>query len=365
MALRQLPAEILDLIVASMPESNTSVALPTSHLVTRTLWSCLFVSKTMHASSLQELYRRCLYIDSAWRLRAVLRAYSSRQPIFGRSADPGLFKSTASTALYLAPFTKDTIDERPVVDGICKLFKLLSQSLERLIIDMPLRSYYPDEPGSQSLRSVLRSAFLYLGNLRELVSIRDELYVSTRLPDNNSIVEPPVWSTWAHLRRLALYNLCIDDDLTESLKSMTNLRELVLTRPDTDEDVDRQSRHWDTRIQVAVVNSYRDLGVRHRLSLESIAIPSIKLPPDATKTSIQLYSHLAPGGEPSEPPVLNIICIDGQNPLRDRRSQLPQPRNRFGGGNNWAAYDLRDTYNDIRECQQWVKRSALDGSLWS
>lgn len=361
MELQHLPAEILDLIIANIPGSDHSIALPTSHPVTRTLWSCLFVSKAMYASSLEELYRRCLYIDSAWRLRAMLRAYSSRQPIFGRSINPVQFKSAASTGLYLAPFTKDTIDERPVVDDIRKLFQLLDRHLRRLIIEMPLRSYYPDEPGSQNLRSTLRNAFLQLRNVQEFVSIRDELYLSTRIP-GNPLVEPPVWSMWPHLSRLALYNLCIDEDLTNSLATMLNLKELVLTRPDTEEDIDRQSRHWHPRIQVAVVNSYRDLCVRHRLSLESM--PSRKLPIGATKTSIQLYSHLVAGQEPREPPLLTLICIDGQNPLRDRRSQLPQPRNR-SNGNNWAAYDLRDSYNDIRECQQWVRRSALDGSLWS
>lgn len=360
MELRTLPVEILDLIISNITDSPDSVALPVSHPVAKTIWSCLFVSKATYPTALEQLYQRCLYVDSAWRLRALLRAYGSRCSIPGRSADPLQFKCAASTGLYLSPFTKDTIDERPVINDIQKLFKLLDRHLKRLVIDMPLRSYYPDEPGSANLRLILRNSFLQLQNVQEFISVRDELYLSTRIPGNSNI-EPPVWSQWTHLRRLALYNLCIDQDLKNALDQMHNLMHLVLTRPDTEDVVEEESYHWHPRLMVTVVNSYRDFCLRNRLLLDTM--PSNNLSAGATITIVQTKRELREDGGGYDQSILNIICIDGQNPLKERRSQLPQPRNRFNG-NNWAAYDLRDTYNDIRESQQWIKRSALDGSLW-
>lgn len=363
-----LPPEILDLIIASISDSDTTVALPAYHIDTKTLLSCLFVCKATYASSLKQLHQRCLHIDSARKLRALLRSYDSDAPLYGRAIAANEFKRSNSSSMFLAPFPADTIDEAPIVDGLLRLSNILSPHLKRLLIDMPLRSYYPDEPGSPNLRAVLRKAFLSLTALEEFVSVRDELYLSTRTPSDYS-AEPPVWSTWKNLQRLALYNLDTntgDDDyhvadnwfMPAIVSSMPNLQVLVMTRPDMEaQSLLWQLWHqaWSHSLRLAIVNTWRDHPLILRpqtglVSLRSLGYTATihRFNPDMTRGKV---------------PAVDVVCVDGRDPVTDPRERHNQNVGDFTG-NNWAAYDLRHTYNDIRVCQQWVKVHALSGEIW-
>ena len=114
--------------------------------------------------------------------------------------------------MYLAPFSSDTIDEMAVVANIHSLFRTsIGQNLRRLVIDMPLRSVYPEDPGGPLVRPRLRHAFESLTNLQEFVSVKDELYLAV----TEETRETPVWSSWKSLRRLSLYNVLLDKLRTE------------------------------------------------------------------------------------------------------------------------------------------------------
>ncbi len=376
-----LPVEILEQIVRHVPDKDQSVALPASHKITKTLFSCLNVCKAVTGISTELLHQRCLYIDSSWRLRAVVRSYASSTPMDGKSVDPTITRRNASTSLFLKPFSSDTIDEPSLVASVSQLFELLSTTLRRLIIDMPLRSYYPDEPGGPSLRSDLRAAFLNLKAIEEFTSVRDELYLSTILPGNHTL-EPRVWANWPNLRRLALYNVDISDDLGPVLNSMPSLKTLILTRPDREEDLEESKRSWNAALHVGIVNTHRDFSERNRWQMKQGGTAGMEH--FGSATAHRTYSTLPSEGFRPLPVVgmrmneckyfvvlkltkfEDIICVDGQKPVPSRGNEHVKnsATRRAAKSNNWAAYDLRNTFNDIRECQEWVKENALKDTLW-
>ena len=131
--------------------------------------------------------------------------------------------------MYLAPFSSDTINESRVLEDINKLFGILAPYLRRLVIDMPLHSVYPNIIRGGNIRNSLRHAFTRLVNLEAFVSVRDDCNLPTIFPSDFTI-EPPVWSTWPRLRKLALHNININGETLEILRKLQDLQVLVLTR---------------------------------------------------------------------------------------------------------------------------------------
>jgi len=132
---------------------------------------------------------------------------------------------------------------------------------------MPLRTRYPDEEGSGTVRIPLRRAFQGLERVEEFVSVQDELYLSTLADFPPS--EPHVWSLWPKLKRLALYNLDMHDEQIATLKAMPMLQDLVLTRPDqqwTEERLGLWLNLRDGGPRVTVVNTYEEHEELHRLT---------------------------------------------------------------------------------------------------
>lgn len=244
---------------------------------------------------------------------------------------------------------------------------------------MPLRSYYPDEQGAQNLRSLLRQAFISLHAIEEFVSVRDELYLSTILPRDFSL-EPPVWTFWKRLRKLALYNLALDEELDGFINAMPELQVIVLTRPDMGEDLNERSREWNVGLRVVVVNTWRDHIDMYRPDFTSVPQASqgsqesqLTPQPFNLTGSATLHRVIRPSSPSSSSssssslPIIDSITVDGQNPIKEARgTQRSQIRSQFerSASRNWAAYDLRYTFNDPRVCQDWVKGRALDGGLW-
>lgn len=334
----QLPLEILEFIIESIPISDKPLALPATDSTTKTLYSCLTVCKATFPRSMELLYDRCLYIDSPGRLQNLVHAYS-----FWQSEPPGYLQHynrilAASLSLYLAPFAGDDIDEPQVIEDIHTLFDLLADGLKRLVIDMPLRSSYPDEPAGRSIRPTLRHAFKKLKKLEEFVSVRDELYLSTVFPDDWT-VEPPVWSFWPRLRKLALYNQDIDEDLPKALRQLPTLELLLLTRPDGVYDLEVQPLvdvlyALPPFAKVLVLNTYRGHAWLFQETLQANGLR------DRVDWNLKGYIEDDWAGA-----TLGVVCADRANKA-----------------GNVHSYD--ETFDDIEFCQLYVKERALNGSLW-
>jgi hypothetical protein len=223
----ELPTELILQIVDSLVDFGPliPVAIPPSDWRCQTLYSCLTVSKLLHPIAKRHLYRHCLYIDSADRLRLFLRSLINAN----QSPVPIL---QYINSLFLSPHEyNQTIDDLPVAKWIYELFSIIHPTLKRLVIDIPLRSLYPEDD-HLSVRPILRAAFLRLVNIEEFASVRDELYLRSVVDDWEAALEEIVWAQYPQLRRLALYNPNVDDLFAEAAKSLQHLDTVVLTRAD-------------------------------------------------------------------------------------------------------------------------------------
>lgn len=326
--LKRLPPEIWEIVVGFIDTSEDYVALPPTHTVTKSLLSCLTVCKAIGFAAQDRIFQKCLFIDSAWRLKALLK--SSIFKITGSSDVPS--KTIASlSALYLAPFSNDSIDELDVIVDIQALFSALSKTLKRLVINLPLRSVYPDDEAGPIVRPALRQAFQHLIAIEEFVSVRDELYLSTICP-TDSTVEPEVWCQWRNLRRLALYNVDIDNALNTEIQQTKMLDTLVLTRADgIYEGIEKLLQNMPHSAKLYLVDS---------------------------KDEFLQTTHF------DEAPAIYTEAVRAK--LGGRKEKMV-PGSTFLGilfAQNCHVKDESELSNPIEICQSWVEGQALCGSLW-
>ena len=341
----ELPLEIVEMIIASIPQDEETVAFEQSSSVTRTLFSCLTLCKATIARTQRLLYQRCLYIDSPERLRSLTNSYA-RSTSFGLTTDS---KIKASTALYLEPFADhadwkphddaESYDdfEVPIVDerqaqtvgnDVQELFTVLSQSLARLVIKMPLRNLMPEGDNTLPISATLHHAFEQLKVIEEFTSTLDELYLNTSV-----VHDPPVWREWRFLRRLALYNVVADADFFQDLRQLPLLQTVVLTRLDRDEDshLGDLAKTLQPTASVVLVNTYRDhfftpAGPPSQDEVQILANRMNRAPEDSSDASVQYGA-------------LKVVCVGA-----------------FGVS---AKGD-----DDIEICQTWIRDEALCGTLW-
>jgi hypothetical protein len=323
MAIPQLPIELLEMIIENLSPPGAGLALPASDITTRTLYSCLTVSKPTFNRSLELLYSKCLYINNQQQLHALLRSYQSESFALD-------LKISASTSMFLAPFTGDTIDEPKVVEDLHNLFDILGNSIRRMVIDMPLRSAYPDRREGREIRVPLRNAFRKLMALEEFTSVRDELYLSTIMPKVNDI-EPPVWSRWPNLQRIALYNVDISEDLLKNVTRLRSIKTLVLTRPDGMEDLGPLREALTPATTIVIVNTWEShLPAQRRWIGKAIEAGQRQR---ITHSDIQ-YSYTRDIAH------VKAVCV----------SEIS-----LNGG-----HDAQHIY----QCQDWIKAEALSDALW-
>lgn len=214
---RHLPLElVLNIITCSLPASDA--ILPPSHDVTKLLLTFTLVCQETRRIANRYLRERCVYLSSSKRLSAYILAIKQ---------EPGLRNATA---LSLAPFG-DTIDDLPLCCWVRELFSYTCGTLRRLVIDIPLRSLYP-ENDHLAVRRVLREGFERLENLEEFVSAQDELYLEVTEDGGR----PAVWKKWTKLKRLALYNVDLTSQFFQDLARLCALEALVLSRSDGNEE---------------------------------------------------------------------------------------------------------------------------------
>lgn len=336
-----LPNELLSCIIQCLRPSGSPVAIPASHEIAQALLALTLVSSKIRSLAVPYLYNYCLYIDSPWRLQLLLGTLSregnilqSRQHDCDEVAGSGPLGTfllahghRVLKSLYLAPFEMDTIDELPVVKMIDHLFELLSPSLNRLVIDMPLRSLYPDDD-TQEIRPVLRKAFQRLTALKEFVSARDELYLATWVVEGFNLErEPLVWSLWPQLEQLALYNvdICCYRFLG-SLKQLPNLKVLVLTRADGEQDV--------SALDLITMKPLKRLLIVNTASCHRGSPVIIGIPEKLAKNQTHAIGE-------TEIVRVNVPVL-------------------FEDGNG----DEQQGLGDIESCQIWTRETGINGSLW-
>lgn len=327
------PTELLACIIQCLRPIGFPVAIPADHEVTRALLALTRVSSTFRSLTIPYLYTYCLYIDSPRRLQSLLRSFPGQKEILrnqehisrqiDRRTTPGCLLNhppRALQSLYLAPFTEDTIDELPVVTMLSSLFELFSHFLERLVIDMPLRSFFPVED-RQQIRPTLREAFLKLTTLEEFTSARDELFLDICFDeDDEFVVQPLVWSFWPQLKHLALYNVDMENQtFIDSLNRLGKLEVLVLTRADGDEDT--------------YTTSLLTIKGLRRLSVVNIATFHPQQPPIT-----------GPARKPT-------VSDEGESQVAELvRISVPILQD--------------DAEQEVEICQAWTRDHAIDGTLW-
>jgi hypothetical protein len=268
-----LPVEILNRIIwFTIPDRNY-LAYPASHSTTKTLLAFLTVSRATSRAAKILLYTHCLYIDASWRLDSLLSTSLAK-------LDPPISLSRIQN-LYLAPFPGHTIRDRRIVSQVTELFTLLSPSLKRLVINMPLRSHYPGDDAIEKLRPILRKGFEQLIHLEEFSSVKDELYLAWWDPEVTDVpnvqddlndddgsehwLNDFMFENWTQLRYLALYNCDLNDAFKLALASMSMLERVVLSRPDQGEE----SWFDETLPQVTLIESsdhISDVGIQRMTS---------------------------------------------------------------------------------------------------
>lgn len=212
-----LPLELVfNIITCSLPPP--SVILPRQHDVTKALLTWTLVCHETRRLANRYLRERCVYLDSSESLSAYLLAIKEEPELRG------------ATALSLSPF-EYTIDDLPVSSWVRELFNYTCGTLRRLVIDIPLRSVYPEDD-HLGVRRVLRNGFERLENLEEFVSTRDELYLEVAEDRRH----PAIWASWMKLKRLALYNVDLTYFFFRDLACLEHLETLVLSRSDGNDE---------------------------------------------------------------------------------------------------------------------------------
>lgn len=341
-----LPPELILYIMQCLIPSRHPVAFGASHPVTRTLVAFSLTCKLTYAPAIQLLHLHCLHIDSDKRLQTLLSTAPCISATvtnnFGEEdrediRDTFLTNSNTLRCLYISPFLNDSINEPLIVQRINDLFSAVSSGLKRLVIDMPLRSLYPEDDYNQ-VRPILRAAFSRLKTVEEFCSVRDELFLSTAIPTN----EPEVWSFWSHLKHLALYNVDVaSPNFLVALRRCDGLVTLVLTRPDgLEENIEDSEFPPLTHLQrLSVVNTaegHRQWPLFGHLTWRSCFLGRILTATPQFSPVIYMAESLAVdrGGVDRL-----VVSID-----------VPMPSGRDG--------------HEAEVCQEWVRNHAIDGSLW-
>lgn len=219
-----LPLEIVLHIITCAVPASTDVLLPPDDPITKLLLAFTLVCHETKRVAARSLRQHCVVLSDQTSLSLYLLAIPQQPQL------------RTISSLSLAPFPEN-LDDLPICSWVQELLFYTAETLTKLVIDMPLRSVYPEDD-HLAVRSVLRKGFDRLTNLREFVSCRDELYL-----DVFDMEGAVVWSQWLKLERLALYNVDADDKFWRHIARLPSLEILALTNPDSIMDTDPKAEY--------------------------------------------------------------------------------------------------------------------------
>lgn len=376
-----LPLEIILLIIKAVQPENPDTLLPPHHETTKTLLNLTRVSKALYWPATQALRQHCAYLETRERAKTFCRCLQLSPPPFLKqqnTADLGLrsietlfvacfpeddgfvpaqevitpelrdrvgvLEDVVDPELLDDPINYDAIsdfspptspDPSPVDDlatamALYDIFHAIAPTLKRLVINMPLRTLWP-EKDEKGIKKVLYRAFEVLINLEEFVSVQDELFLYW--------VTEKEWrfEVWPKLRRLSIYNPDLGHDLgTEgflySFKEMQYFEHFVCCRADgMDEGIERLKEiYGDTASNAPGVPS----NVSRILTLAHVDVNDVGQVSWLDKTSL---------------PRLRLF---------DKGIDLPPvPEFENNDPSTW-------TRSPADIVQEWVLQRSLEGTLW-
>lgn len=330
--IQRLPWELVFQIIASLVR-DTRTILPPSHPATKALLAFTLVCRATYPVAANLLRQHCVYIDNDRRLRHLIYCVETtlKSPL------------RPVTALFLAPFRSNHLDDQPTALWVRELFCLVHPNLSRLVIDMPLRSLYPASD-HLNVRKTLRDAFSLLTSLEEFVSMRDELYLDILEPEWRPMgqdAEVQVWSLWPRLRHLALYNVDADDHFWKTVRRVQGLHTVVLTRADG--------------LETACIKT------------EYLGIGTAGSTATATTTAAAAAAVAEADGSQARPLKVVLVNVENDQPsvLAGRwRWDKTDPGNLV----HVSKYHVPTSFygdEDVAElCQEWVKTAAIRGDIW-
>ena len=372
-----LPLEVIFLIIEALKPSNPTALLPPQDKRTRTLLSLTRVSKSFYWPATRALREHCAYLDTRARAKTFAACLQLSPPKYLKvsgSQDPGLrgvrnlfvscfpdddgfvpsqeviepglvarvemLENVVAPEDLVDPQTYSPVSENssetppdpsPLDDlgtsmAVHDIFKALGPSLRRLVIDIPLRTLWP-ENDRKHIKKVLWRGFEALVHLEEFTSVRDELFLYA------SYQQPWSFAVWPDLRRLSLYNLDLSSDTSFGSFLMDifsedgpkEIQHLVCPRPDgLEEGVDALREMYDSNARRA---GSRTLVLTH--------IDSEELQPESMFENKSLK---------------NLIFV---------QKSVPRP-------------PVSDSSEDLDNCdpspadivQHWTRTHALQGTLW-
>ncbi|KAI8824586.1 uncharacterized protein EV422DRAFT_326495 [Fimicolochytrium jonesii] len=323
--------EVLSEVTPDTGAQHPPVALQRAHPITKTLLNLATVSRSVNPTATRLLYAKCLYIDTRSRLESLLNALDAADPAVvqhGQKSSEGVgwvnIDKRRLLSLYLSPF-KENIDDGPTMSKLVSLFRHIGPLLKRLVIDMPLRSLYPEDD-SQGVRKLLHDAFLSLESLEELTSARDELYVYANSLRHGQSERDLVWTRWP-LKRLALYNVNADEGFWRAVASLPELETVVLARPDGLDTLDGPIEFPSTL-----------------RSPRRIVLADASLPPRLTS-----------------PTWINSVFDRGGVVCQTHIAAKPAVSSNESDGNG----DDGDEDDVIGRSQEWLRDQAISGGLWT
>ncbi|KAK5990520.1 hypothetical protein PT974_08789 [Cladobotryum mycophilum] len=215
----RLPPELLlDIIEAVLP-ANPHALIPTCHISARTLLSLCRVSRATYKRASELLRQRCMYLDSSLRLADVLSCMPRIVPSL-----PATVSLKHITSLYLAPFGA-SLDDPLTAGSVRDLLCEVCETLRRLVVKMPFSSLDPLED-RLGVRRTLREGFEQLYRLEEFVCLEEYPFLS--VPDAHT----DIWRLWPDLKRLVLFRVPMNSHwLWWDIATLPRLEHVVLARP--------------------------------------------------------------------------------------------------------------------------------------
>ncbi|CEI64029.1 hypothetical protein FVEN_g10885 [Fusarium venenatum] len=306
---RILPGEVLYQIVEAVLPSNRAI-LPPSHISTKTLLSLTRVSREISLRAIELLRERCLYIDSNKKIAQLLLCIPELVPSIRTR-----FCLRSITSLYLSPFVGDTLNDLPTALWVREFFYQVCRTLRRLVVNMPFESLELLDD-HLDVRRTLRQGFERLDKLEEFVCLGD--YPVLGIQDSPT----EVWGLWPNLKRLTIFGAPVDNHwLWWYIASHHNLEQVILAR---------------------------SLGV------ETINIK-------------EEYFHKLPRDDVRLDRDIKITLLDAAFVWRDVKTSRwneYDPKGRM----TVELYDVPTSFYGDETPRElvttWVKRGALEGSLW-